>query len=103
MIRRPTWIALILLAALIAFTVYLRQKKEAAPAVESTPTPAEQSLFSSAAGQPTDISISSAEGETVEISRGADGSWVLKQPAQVPADQGQAEAAATQTAALQNL
>lgn len=103
MIRRPTWIALLLLAALAGFTFYLRQKPKTPAAAEVTPTPADQALFASEKGTLTEMAITSAEGQTVEIARGSDRLWVLKQPGPVPADQGQAEAAATQVSVIQNL
>jgi hypothetical protein len=103
MIRRPTWIALFLLAVLAAFAVFLSRKEETPQAAQETPTPAEKALFANEKGRVTGLSILSAEGQTVEISRGVDGSWVLTQPEQVPADQGQAEAAAVQVGVIQSL
>jgi hypothetical protein len=104
MVRRSTWFALILLAALIGFAIYLKQKPESPAGEEGlTATPQSQSLFGSEAGQPDSILISSSAGETVELALGADKTWALKQPVEAAADQGQAQAAATQIGAIENL
>ena len=103
MVRRSTWLALVVLAALIGFAVYLRQKP-AAPAVTETSTPSEsQSLFGSGEGLVSSIRIGSAAGETIDLELGSDKAWAIKQPIAAAADQGQAEAAATQIEGLRNL
>jgi hypothetical protein len=105
MVRRTTWFALLVLAALIGLTIYLRQKPPGASAeVTETPgAPESQSLFGSEAGLPTNLKISAATGGTVELAHAVDNTWTLKQPIQAAADQGQAEAAATQIGALRAL
>lgn len=102
MIRRSTWIVLVVLAALVAFSIYLTNQKSKDA---SLPTPTEGSapLFPTSDGSPTDIKISAAVGNLVEIGRDQTGNWVIKSPVSVAADQAGAEAAATQVTGLRVL
>lgn len=102
MIRRNTWILLVLLAALVGFSFYWRDRK-AKEAAAVTPTASSVTLFSAADGSPTDIKIESSAGTVVQITRDPAGKWVLKQPTEADANQGSAEAAATQIDALRVL
>ena len=102
MIRRNTWILLVILVLLIGATLYFNnQKKTSAGA--ATPTPTNTFLFSSQDGHPTDIKIQDTTGHSVEIARNASGSWVLKAPTADAANQDQAESAATQLTSLNML
>ncbi|HUH97630.1 MAG TPA: hypothetical protein VLZ89_09750 [Anaerolineales bacterium] len=99
MIRRNTWILLIVLAALVGAALYFnRQQKSSAGS--TTPTPANTFLFTSKDGNPTDIKIQDTEGHSVEVARDSTGKWVLKAPTADAANQSQAEAAATQLTSL---
>jgi hypothetical protein len=102
MIRRNTWILLVLLVALVGFYFWLkdRQAKQAALA---TPTPGVITLFSAAAGTPTDIKLESALGSVVDFGRDQSGTWVVKAPSVAAANQANAEAAAIQVGALRVL
>lgn len=102
MIRKSTWIVLFVLAGLVGLSFYLRDQK-AKQAAQVTPSPASATLFRSTEGSPTDIKIESSLGTSVEIGRDQTGKWVLKAPAEAPADQAAAEAAATQLGALRVL
>jgi hypothetical protein len=99
MIRRSTWIILVILLALVGFSFYVKGQK-ARQASEATPTAGAAALFGSNEGTPTDIKIEGSAGVAVEISRDQTGKWVLKAPTQADADQASAEAAATQVGAL---
>jgi Domain of unknown function (DUF4340) len=99
MIRRSTWVVLVILLALVGFSFYLKDAKSR-QAAAATPTPGPSLLFSPSDGQPTDIRIEGGVGTAVEIARDQNGKWVLRAPAQVDADQAAAEAAATQVGAL---
>lgn len=99
MIRRNTWILVVVFAALVGLSFYVRDLK-ARQAAEATPTVGTTTLFSAAEGNPTDIKIESGIGAVVEISRDPSGTWVLKSPRQTAANQASAEAAATQVTAL---
>lgn len=98
--RTGTWVAVLLLAALIAFAVYLNKQKESAPA-EETPTVEPVSLFAAAEGSPSSIEVTPAEGEAVKIARNAENAWAIVLPNEAEADQGLSEAAASQVSALQ--
>jgi hypothetical protein len=99
MIRRTTWIILVILLALVGFSFYVKGQK-ARQASEATPTAGPAALFASTEGTPTDIKIEGSAGVTVQVSRDQTGKWVLKAPAEADADQAAAEAAATQVGAL---
>src|SRR5512138_2989020 len=105
MIRRSTVIVVVIMAAVVAFAVYWqdRQTKQAAAATPTAGAAAETPLFAAAEGQPTDISVKDSSGKTVEIARNVDGKWVLKAPTEAEANQGSAEAAATQVTSLRVL
>ncbi len=99
MIRRNTWIVLVVLLGLVGYAFYLRDAK-AKQALSATPTAGASPLFASSFGTPTDIKIESAAGTAVEISRDQAGKWVLKAPTEADANQASSEAAATQLGAL---
>ena len=99
MIRRNTWILLIVLVALVGAAFYLNNQKKTS-ATPATPA-SQQYLFTSQDGNPTDIKIEdTAAGHSVEIARDSTGTWVVKAPTAAAASQGQAEAAATQITSL---
>lgn len=102
MIRRNTWILLVLLAALIGFTVYFNNRK-AQEAAKATPTSGPVSLFNSSVGEPNDIKIDDSTGNSVEVARDSTGTWTVKAPKAGAADQASAEAAATQVSSLRVL
>jgi hypothetical protein len=57
-------------------------------------------LFTAEDGTPASIRIESKAGQIVEIARGADNAWTLTQPIEAKADQGAAEAAASQITSM---
>jgi hypothetical protein len=105
MIRRSTWIVIVLALALVAFAYYWNHRK-AQQASSATPTAvagvsgSSTLLFGADEGTPSDIKLQDSTGKSVEIARNDKGVWVLKAPTDAPADQASAEAAATQLAAL---
>ncbi len=102
MIRRNTWVLIIILAALVGFAFYLKDQKAKAIA-QATPTPGSLVLFSASEGTANDIKIMDLSGASVEIARNSSGTWEVKAPTAAAADQGAAEAAATQVGALRIL
>ncbi|OGO34378.1 MAG: hypothetical protein A2Z03_11485 [Chloroflexi bacterium RBG_16_56_8] len=102
MIRKETLFTLVVLAALIGFAVYLNRRQSTVEA-EATPTSGVTYVFTSEDGLPSSIEIAPADGETVRIARNAENVWVLELPTQAAADQGLAEAAATQVSTLRAL
>ncbi len=109
MIRRNTWILLVLLIALIGFAFYLKNRKTQ-QAAAATPTAVSggglasaSPLFGASLGAPTDINIKDSTGKVVDVTRNLSGTWVLKAPTDAQASQASAEAAATQVTSLKVL
>lgn len=102
--RRSTWIYLLLLLALAGTYYFLNNREEPADIAITFEPEAEVSyLFSTDDGVPTSIRIESKAGEIVEVARDADNAWVLKLPLEASADQGAAEAAASQVTTMRIL
>lgn len=99
MIRRNTWLLLVVLALVISLAVFLQNRKTR-EAAQATPTPGSAMVFGPADGAPTDIRFDGSVGDSVEFGRDQSGTWVVKAPHAGPADQAAAEAAATQVGAL---
>jgi len=102
MIRRGTWLAIIVLLALVGFSYVLRDRQSRAAAT-ATPTQGLSPLFEDRLGNPSAIRLEGATGQVVAFSRNADGIWVLDAPEKAEADQAAAQAAATQVDALRVL
>ena len=98
--KRSTWLLLVIFLALVSLLVYLNQKGPSAGEVDVTPTETVEYLLSETDGLPTSIDIKSATGEQVIVERNETGAWVLKQPVETEANQGSAEAAASQLSSL---
>jgi len=108
MIRRSTVVYVALLLALAGAYYYLNNREQPAdieltltvePAAEVT----QAYLFTAEEGTPSSIRIESKAGETVEVARDADNAWALIQPIEAQADQGSAEAAASQITTMRIL
>lgn len=98
--KRSTWIVLVIFLVLVGLTVYLNQNKPVTEEADVTPAEPVEYLFSETDGLPTSIDIQSKTGEQVAIERNEAGEWVLKQPVETEANQGSAEAAASQLTTL---
>jgi len=96
-----TLFTLVLFAALFTLAVYLKKQKEIP--TEATPSDQISFVFTEADGAPTSIEVKSAAGDTVKVARNTDNVWALELPSAVEADQGLAEAAATQVTTLRIL
>jgi hypothetical protein len=102
--RRSTTIYILLLAILAGVYYYLNNREEPADiAITLEPEAVVSYLFSGEDGVPTSIRIESNSRETVEVTRDADNAWVLKLPLEASADQGSAEAAASQVSTMRIL
>jgi hypothetical protein len=102
MVRRGTWILIVVLVVLVGLSLFLQRTKSnevATPTATSSTSP----LFGVAPGEPTTIRIENAAGDAVEVARGAGGKWQVTAPNRAEADQAAAEAAATQIGALKSL
>ena len=104
MIRTSTVVYIILLLALVGAYFYLRDRQEPAE-IELTAEPSEavSYLFSAEEGTPSSIRVESKTGDIVEVARDAENAWALTQPVEAKADQGAAEAAASQVATMRIL
>ncbi len=102
MIRRNTWILLIVLVGLVGFAFYIKNQK-AKTSAAATPTSGPVFVFNSSVGSPNNIKIEDSSANSVEVSRNSSGTWVLKTPKEVAADQASVEAASTQVGALRIL
>jgi len=100
--KRSTWIVLVIFLALVGVFFYLNQRETTVSEDgEASPTVAPvEYLFNEADGLPSSIEIKSDNGDQVHIERNEAGEWVLKQPIETEANQGSAEAAASQLTAL---
>jgi hypothetical protein len=97
--RPGTWITLIVLTAVIGAAIYLNQQADTEALAEVTPAAEENFLFGQDV-QVNSIQVQPVEGETVALARGENQAWALTQPNEAEADQGLAEAAASQVTAL---
>ena len=99
MIRRSTVVYIVLFLALAGAYYYLNNREKPAD-IEVTTEPSSEIapvyLFTAEDGTPSSIRIESNAGDIVEVARGADNAWTLTQPIEAEADQGAAEAAASQ-------
>ncbi|MBA4379337.1 MAG: hypothetical protein C0393_01370 [Anaerolinea sp.] len=107
MVKRPTWILLIVLALVIGAYFYLQERP--LKATEPTPTAIKPSfLITKDNGALTKIHILDAQGNSLQMGRDASGNWTIMvgqsptitQPEPAAANQSQAEAAETQFFAL---
>ena len=103
--RRSTIVFLLLLLGMAGLYYYLNNREEPADLAPPTLESGSQIsyLFTAEDGLPTSIRIEAKTGETVEIARDAEGAWVLVLPIEAEADQGSAEAAASQVTTLRIL
>ena len=101
--RASTWIAVVLLIALVGLTFYLKNEKERSVIEDVTPVSEPATLFNPQDGSVSSIEIKPADGEAVKVARNAENAWVVEMPIEAEADQGLAEAAAAQVSALRVL
>jgi hypothetical protein len=102
--RRSTVIYLLLFLVLAGVYYYLNNREQPADISLTVEPDLEVSyLFAANDGLPTSIHIESKAGNIIEVARDADNAWVMNMPIKAKADQGSAEAAASQVATLQIL
>jgi hypothetical protein len=100
MIKRPTWILLVILA-LVIVAYFVVKSHPSATSTESTPTALGDSfLITQVDGTLQSLRIYDKQNNIVQIQRNTSGTWVLTLPKPGDADQSLAEAAATQVGAL---
>ena len=98
--NRPTLVVLIIFLVLTGLVFYLRQQEPVAEELEVTPIPPAEFLLTNSDGYPLSIDIQSKDGRQVTLTRNKDDVWVLINPIESEANQGSAEAAATQLSSL---
>jgi hypothetical protein len=105
MIRSNTWIVLLLFVAVVLGSVLFNRYKAQRPAEEEAATEVAETraLFTSEEGQPSSIRVTAGTGEATELAHNDAGQWILIAPVAGPADQGLAEAAASQVSTLRVL
>ncbi|MDO9300769.1 MAG: hypothetical protein Q7T89_05265, partial [Anaerolineales bacterium] len=69
--RAGTWVAILLLIALIEFTIYFNREKEKAVTAEVTPVSESTTIFNAQDGYVSSIEIKPADGEVVKVARNA--------------------------------
>lgn len=102
--RRSTVIYLLLFLVLAGTYYYINNREQPADiSLTVEPSAEVKYLFTAEDGTPTSIHVESKAGEVVEVARDADNAWVVTQPNEAKADQGSAEAAASQVTTMQIL
>lgn len=104
MLRPSTWLALLLLTALIGLTFYLRRDRPVTAEPTAAPVSESGPLFPADLAQPVSLRIASrdgAEGAFAMVHEN-DG-WLIVDPLEAKADPAQAEAALTQIGALRKI
>jgi len=95
--RRSTVIYFLLFLVMAGAYYFLSQREQPADiALTLQPEAAVSYLFTSDDGLPTSIRVESKTGEVVEVARNTEHAWAVIQPIEASADQGSAEAAASQ-------
>lgn len=101
--RRSTIVFLLLFVIAAGAYYFLNNRKQAEPVdaqITSEPTSEVSFLFDATDGVPTSIHIESKTGEVVEVARNAENAWAVILPVEASADQGLAEAAASQVTTM---
>ncbi len=102
MVKKQTWILLVLFAALAGFALFLKYKPSSETEVEATLAPTTEPvefLFPAEEGVITSLLIQSREGDVIGVERGENG-WMVTQPIETEAAQASVEEAVSQAAAL---
>lgn len=99
MFRTGTWVAILLFALLAGGAYLLNRQAEETPDVEIEPVSETIFVFNQESSVTT-IEVSSPAGDVVQLERNEENVWVLIQPEETEADQGLAEAAASQVASM---
>lgn len=106
MIRRSTVVYIVILLALAGVYYYLNNREQPAAEIEITPEATQEVityLFNAEDGVPTSINIAAKSGEVVEVARDANNAWRVMSPIEGMAEQGAAEAAASQVTTMRVL
>ena len=100
MIKRPTWILLVILA-LVVVAYFVIKNRSSATSTEPTPTaPGINFLVTQADGTLQSLRIYDNQNHNVQMQRDTSGTWIITLPTPGAADQALAAAAETQVGAL---
>ena len=99
-VQTGTWVTILLLVIAVGAVFYMNRQAETAAEETLTPEATEQAFVFDESSLLNAIEVNSAEGTVTEIKRNAENAWALIQPEKAEADQGLAEAAASQITAL---
>ena len=101
-VQTGTWVTILLLAIAVGAAFYINRQAEttAEETLTLTPEATEQAFVFDSGSVLNAIKVKPAEGTTVELKRNAENAWALILPEKTEADQGLAEAAASQVSAL---
>ena len=80
MIRRTTWIVLLVFIAALAVVLYLQRSGKLESAVSSTPNPTEAAVFGLDTGSITQLRIEIPGSDQATFTRNADGTWMSLTP-----------------------
>lgn len=100
MIRRSTWIILVIFILLVT-SVIIWQRVQENQQLQITPTPATSYLLDLESKSITGIAITGPNGQSVAATKGNDGNWTLVEPAGQPADSSRIDAAVGSASGLQ--
>jgi hypothetical protein len=100
MIRRSTWVVLILFALVLAVAIVFEQSQKGKQA-EATPTAQTANLFDTAGRTITALQITDMEGNQVAMKQDDTGAWTLQQPEGMEPDTSRIESAVSQVESLQ--
>ena len=99
MIRRSTWMMVVVFVALVGLAWYL-QRQGGPEEITATPTPSPGYLFEVAEEDIVRLRIDGQDGRQVEVARDEEAGWSLVVPQAEATDQGRVTSAVTQSAAL---
>lgn len=99
MFRAGTWVAILLFVLLAGGAYLLNRQAEETADVEIEPVSETEYVFNND-NVVTSIEVSSSAGDSVKLERNEENLWVLIQPEETEADQGLAEAAASQATTM---
>lgn len=102
MIRRTTWILLVLFVATLGLAWYLQRSGEAVIAA-ATPSPASQPVFDFTEGEVNSLWIENSQGQTVALQLDDNGSWALIEPTAESTDTEKVESAVRQLVSLTSM
>lgn len=91
MIKRTTWIILVIFVGLLGLTWYLQKNPREDASAEPTPNPGVQSVFDFDETALARVKVEDGQGQVVALERDAQGMWTVVTPEGGTTDAGQAQ------------